>query len=85
MLLLYNHLFPAMWMAWALYWWALSRHVKPNARRESLVSRLLHIAPLVVAVLLLWAPSVPFAPARFSTTSGWPSDSWIRAAMGRMI
>jgi len=59
--LLYRHLFPAMWMGWALYWWALSGNVKVTVRRESLVSRLLHIGPLAVAVFLIGAPRVPFA------------------------
>ena len=60
MSLLYSHLFLAMWMAWVLYWWALSRNVKVTVRRESLGSRLLHIGPLAVAVFLVGAPRVPF-------------------------
>ena len=59
MSLLYRHLFAAMWMAWALYWWALSRNVKVTVRREALASRLLHIGPLALAALLLAAPHVP--------------------------
>src|SRR5918912_1026537 len=46
-------LFPALWAAWALYWWAASFDVKPTARRESMASRLSHIAPLALAVALL--------------------------------
>ena len=43
------------WVAWAVTWVALSRGVKPVARRESRVSRALHIAPLVVVAALLGA------------------------------
>lgn len=55
----YRDLFPALWLSWAAYWWALSRNVKVATRREPLLSRLLHIVPLALAVLLLWVPSVP--------------------------
>ena len=58
---MYRCLFPALWMAWVLYWWALSRHVKVTVRRESPVSRLLHIGPLVIAAFLVGAERVPFA------------------------
>jgi hypothetical protein len=41
---------------------ALSRNVKVTARHEPLWSRLLHLIPLALAVLLLWvvAALVPF-------------------------
>lgn len=61
MFLVYRHLFPALWLSWAVYWWVLSRDVKLTARSEALPSRLLHVVPLLVAVLLLWAPEVPVA------------------------
>jgi protein-S-isoprenylcysteine O-methyltransferase Ste14 len=79
--LLYDNLFPAMWMAWALYWWARSRHVKPVARRESLVSRLLHIGPLLIAILLLWVPRVPFAFLDERILAWTESVFWIGAAL----
>lgn len=78
---LYDHLFSAMWVSWALYWWALSRHVKVNARRESLVSRLLHIGPLVIAILLLWVPSMPFAFLDEPILTWTVSLFWIGAAL----
>ncbi len=46
-------------MAWAAYWWLLSRGVKPAERIESVSSRLMHVVPLVLTVALLWAPTVP--------------------------
>jgi protein-S-isoprenylcysteine O-methyltransferase Ste14 len=56
MLLVYRYLFPALWLGWALYWWAMSLNVKPTVRHESIRSRLLHIVPLAVAMGLLWLP-----------------------------
>lgn len=79
--LLYSYLFPAMWMGWALYWWALSRHVKVTVRRESLVSRLLHIGPLAVAVLLLWVPRVPFASLGERVLPWTEALFWVGAAL----
>jgi len=59
---LYRYLFPALWLGWALYWWALSGNVKPTVRREPVFSRLLHIGPLALALALVWAPSIPWIP-----------------------
>lgn len=55
----YPGLIPALWSAWALYWWIASRGAKPVARRESVGSRLGHIVPLVVAAYLCTARHVP--------------------------
>jgi protein-S-isoprenylcysteine O-methyltransferase Ste14 len=54
----YRYLLPSMWIAWLLYWWALSFNVKTAARRESLLSQFLHVAPLAIALLLLFAPDI---------------------------
>lgn len=59
MVIWYRFLFPALWLAWAVYWWLLSRNVKVSLRREPPVSRLLHIAPLMFAAVLLWVPAAP--------------------------
>ena len=53
---LFDHVIPGLWIGWAIYWWVASYDVKPNRRRESLVSRALHIVPLLVAAVLLGAP-----------------------------
>jgi protein-S-isoprenylcysteine O-methyltransferase Ste14 len=81
MALLYRYLFPAMWLSWAAYWWAVSGRVKVTARREPLVSRLLHIIPLGLAALLLVTPrrllgalGEPLLPQ-----AAWPF--WIGAAL----
>jgi len=59
--ILYRYLFPAMWLAWALYWWISSRHVKPTARHESFASKLSHIGPLLLAAILLSVPHIPIS------------------------
>jgi protein-S-isoprenylcysteine O-methyltransferase Ste14 len=71
---LYRYLFAALWLGWAAYWWALSRRVKIAVRREPLSSRLLHIGPLLLAALLLLAPSpsLPFLGERFLPQATWP-------------
>ncbi|HTZ70742.1 MAG TPA: isoprenylcysteine carboxylmethyltransferase family protein [Acetobacteraceae bacterium] len=42
------------WVSWAVTWFVLARDVKQTVRRESRVSRLLHLVPLFVAALLLF-------------------------------
>src|SRR3954447_18892197 len=62
----YRYVLPALWLAWAVYWWALSRSVKSTVRHESVASRLAHVVPLMVAFVLLAAPAprFPFLNAR---------------------
>jgi protein-S-isoprenylcysteine O-methyltransferase Ste14 len=69
----YRYLFPAMWLGWAAYWWVLSRNVKATARHEPIGSRLLHIIPLMLAVLLIWLPSGPILVLgeRFLPSAAW--------------
>jgi len=55
----YNLLFPAMWVAWAVYWWSPSHSLKATARRESIYSRLSYFVPLLLAVILLFSPTLP--------------------------
>jgi len=81
MSLLYRCLFPALWMAWVLYWWALSRHVKVTVRRESPVSRLLHIGPLVIAAFLVGAERVPFASLDERILPWTVAFFWVGAAL----
>lgn len=65
--LLHRYLFAVLWLCWAAYWWLRSHDVKATARRESTQQRLLHIAPLAVAVLLFWQTliPIPFLYVRF--------------------
>jgi protein-S-isoprenylcysteine O-methyltransferase Ste14 len=59
MQIVYNWLFPILWLAYLVYWWAKSSRVKATERRESAPSRLVRLVSIVCAVLLLWLPSVP--------------------------
>jgi protein-S-isoprenylcysteine O-methyltransferase Ste14 len=75
-------LFPALWAAWALYWWAASFDVKATARRESMASRLSHIVPLMLAVALLVSRAVPPIPGfalRWLPPTAWPL--WLGALL----
>jgi len=76
-----RHLFSAMWLSWAAYWWVLSRNVKATRRHEPVWSRLGHVVPLVLAVLLLWIPTlpVPWLGERFVPLAAWPF--WVGAAL----
>ncbi len=77
----YEYFFPAIWLAWSAYWWALSRNVKPIVREESAGSKLSHILPLIVAGYLLAAPVVrgPVLGDRFMPWAPW--TFWVGAAL----
>ncbi len=54
MALVYNYLFPVMWLSFLAYWWAISRNVKETERQESAASRLTRLVLIVCAAALLW-------------------------------
>jgi protein-S-isoprenylcysteine O-methyltransferase Ste14 len=58
----YRWLFPLLWLAFIAFWIAMARGNKVVAERESAFSRLSHYLPLAIAIYLLAAPHVPFAP-----------------------
>jgi len=68
-----HSLFLAMWVAWLIYWLALSRSAKVSARLEPWRSSVLHMGPLVLAGFLLGLPDlpVPFLGARFLPAAAW--------------
>jgi hypothetical protein len=70
-------LLAALWCAWALYWWMASRHAKATERRESILSRLMHLAPMSIAGAMLWAPrlGVAWLDARYIART--PTSFWI--------
>lgn len=72
--LVYRYLFPALWLAWAAYWWASSRRVKVTAWREPQRSRLWHVVPLLLAAVLLFVPSplLPLLGLRLLPLGRWP-------------
>ena len=77
--LAYRYAFPVMWLSWVVFWWLAARDVKTTAQRESLPSRLSHIVPLSIAVLLYSRRSVgtPWLAERFLALAEWPF--WIGA------
>ena len=81
MLPIYRYAFPVMWLSWMVYWWAQSRNVKVAVRREPWASRLLHIVPLAVAVLLFSTPRATTAllAERFLPAGGGPF--WIGSSL----
>jgi protein-S-isoprenylcysteine O-methyltransferase Ste14 len=96
--LVYRHLFTALWLSWGATWWALSRHVSPATRQESVASRLAHLVPLMVALWLLAMPRLPLPPldsrwllwrpwtfwlGAMLTTAGLLFSVWARLHLGR--
>ena len=95
---IHRWLLPALWAAWAFYWWLGSHDVKETARREPFVSRALHLGPMVLAAAILWSPRfgvlgletrfVPRAPWVFwlgaaVTCGGLAFAVWARRTIGR--
>lgn len=82
MTLIYHYLCWVLWLSWGVYWWVASRDVKATMRSESLPSRLLHLAPLALAALLLAIPThlMPtLDPGFWPTPSIWPF--WVGAGI----
>jgi protein-S-isoprenylcysteine O-methyltransferase Ste14 len=79
----YNILFTMLWVAWVTYWWALSRSVKVNVRRESVYSRRSYLVALLLAVVLLSVPDLPiaFLGRRFLPAATWALWNGIGAAL----
>lgn len=79
--LIYKWLLPGLWLAWCAYWIYSARGLKPVARHEALGSRLLHIVPLALAVLLIAADRSPWdwLDARFVPPS--PAGFWLGSAV----
>lgn len=76
--MIYRLLFQLIWLAWMVYWWAVSGDVKSNVYKESGRSKLLHLIPLAIAALLLAIPNgvvqwlnIPLLPSRH-----WKSWFW---------
>ena len=82
--LAYRYLFPAMWLSWAAYWAAMSSNVKATVRHESVRSRLLHIVPLALAMVLLWHPNVPVSLLEQRILPGSAWAFWVGAAVTLM-
>jgi protein-S-isoprenylcysteine O-methyltransferase Ste14 len=72
---LFDQVIPGLWIGWAILWAVASYDVKPTRRRESFASRLAHVGPLLVAALLLAAPSLP---GGFLDGALWPATRFVR-------
>jgi protein-S-isoprenylcysteine O-methyltransferase Ste14 len=72
--MVYRWLFPLLWLAFIAFWIVMARGGKVVTERESVYSRLSHYLPLAIAMYLLAAPHVPFAPLqdRFTPLALWP-------------
>ncbi len=85
----FRELIPAAWLCWAVYWWAAARGAKATQWRESAASRILHVAPLIAAFLLLSPTRMPDRPqwALWSgaalTVAGLAFAIWARRHLGR--
>ncbi len=58
-LLIRRAVLPLLWVAWAAWWSFSARDVKETERREPVVSRLLHVGPMMLAGVILWLPRLP--------------------------
>lgn len=67
-------LFPAIWIAYLLYWRSLAGKVKTAEQTESSTSRAMRTVAFLVALVLLCIPHlpVPFLFQRFLPNAGWP-------------
>jgi len=74
-------LIPALWLAWLGYWGWASRGNKPAQRTETLASRLQHVLPLVLAVALIWAARIGWAPLDAWLWPWQPAQYWAGAAL----
>jgi protein-S-isoprenylcysteine O-methyltransferase Ste14 len=57
---LYLNLFPVLWMAWAVYWFASSFTASAPKRVQEPGARLFHRAELLLVAALLWFPELGF-------------------------
>jgi protein-S-isoprenylcysteine O-methyltransferase Ste14 len=67
------YLFPLMWAAYIVYWWAMAASVKSDQRREQAGSRFQRLALMIFAVVLLAIPAVRLSvlDRRFLPDSLW--------------
>jgi protein-S-isoprenylcysteine O-methyltransferase Ste14 len=73
MLWFYESFFPAVWIAFLLYWNIKAIHAKTTQRLEPLLSRIFRLLTYVIAILLLAIPSIPL-PSLYVQL--WPSGLW---------
>lgn len=79
----YEIFFYGIWAAWSILWLVLARNVKVTARRQAALPRLLNMALLVSAAVLLAVPHlpVPGLEARLLPGSQWKLWAAVGAAL----
>jgi protein-S-isoprenylcysteine O-methyltransferase Ste14 len=81
MLWFYESLFPAVWIAFLLYWQIKAVDTKTTRRLEPIVSRILRILVFLIVIVLL---SIPRIPLPWLYVQLWPSGYlpfWLGAAV----
>jgi protein-S-isoprenylcysteine O-methyltransferase Ste14 len=78
---LIRNLIFVMWVMWGLYWVISAGSTKRSVRRESLVSRVSHVLPLTVGVLLVALPRLPFAPFATRILPATRATYWVGVAL----
>jgi protein-S-isoprenylcysteine O-methyltransferase Ste14 len=73
MLLFYESFFPAVWIAFLLYWQIKAVNTKTTQRLEPVVSRILRVFVFLIAIVLLSIPRIPLPWLYFQV---WPSGLW---------
>jgi protein-S-isoprenylcysteine O-methyltransferase Ste14 len=83
MRLFYDWFFPALWMAWFLYWHFAARGAKSNERVEPLVSQIGRVGMFFFAFVLLMSPRLPFHVLYrpFLSDTNWTVLFWIGAVV----
>jgi protein-S-isoprenylcysteine O-methyltransferase Ste14 len=74
-------LIPALWIAWALYWWLSASGVKDSVRTEPLTTRASHAIPLIVVILLLALPALPGEILNARILPAGPETFWTGVAV----
>lgn len=81
-------MFIALWLMWGLYWALQARGAKPNVWAESKASRLMHVAPMMAAVLLMvWPKVLPLGLDRLilPRSAAIVGLGWLIAAAGLLF
>jgi protein-S-isoprenylcysteine O-methyltransferase Ste14 len=81
MLWFYRSFFPAVWIAFLLYWQIKAINTKTTQRLEPVVSRMLRVLIFLIAILLLVIPRIPLPWLYLQL---WPSGLlpfWLGAAV----
>jgi len=71
-----------LWVAWVVFWFIAAQTAKQDRRRESMRSRLAHITPLALAILLIaWAGLGPALLPR-SLALAWLGVALVAVGLG---